>query len=265
MPHQYGSDVDGNIMRAASGDLLAAGPRGRAHRRSIGWLAGGMAGAALLVGGYLAPADHLQGQAQRLMYVHVPAAWTGFLAFALVAVASAAYLLGRDPRWDRWARAAAEVGVGLTALAIGSGAIWGQLVWGTWWAWDPRLVSTALLLLVYAGYLAGRRLLDDPVEGAPASPGAARPAALVGVLGFALVPVVHFSVVWWRSLHQPATVLAPDRPPMDMVMGLALVLSVAAAMVLAFWALVCRVAVLEQRAARAQAAPDAQRERVTIR
>jgi len=176
---------------------------------------------ALAVALAVAPPDALQGQAQRLMYVHVPAAWLAYACFAVVLVSSVAYLLRRDLRWDRRAQAAGELGVGMTALAIVLGSLWGRPVWGTWWVWDPRLVTTVVLLLVYAGYLSVRGLGDDREAGA-------RRAAAVGILGFVNVPVVHFSVVWWRTLHQPATVLSPDPAPMDGQMALALVLAVVA-------------------------------------
>lgn len=188
--------------------------------------------AALVVGLVVAPPDALQGQAQRLMYVHVPAAWLAYSCFAAVLVASVAYLLRRDLRWDRRAQAAGELGVGMTALAIALGSLWGRPVWGTWWVWDPRLVTTVVLLLVYAGYLSVRGLGDDRTTGA-------RRAAAVGILGFVNVPVVHFSVVWWRTLHQPATVLSPDSAPLDGRMGLALLLSVVA-FSLAGWLVVRR-------------------------
>ena len=177
--------------------------------------------AALVVALVVAPPDALQGQAQRLMYVHVPAAWLAYACFAVVLVSSVAYLLRRDLRWDRRAQAAGELGVGMTALAIVLGSLWGRPVWGTWWVWDPRLVTTVVLLLVYAGYLSVRGLGDDREAGA-------RRAAAVGIIGFVNVPVVHFSVVWWRTLHQPATVLSPDPAPMDARMALALALAVVA-------------------------------------
>ncbi|SEK68904.1 heme exporter protein C [Blastococcus sp. DSM 46786] len=169
----------------------------------------------------VAPTDAVQGQPQRLMYVHVPAAWLAYLCFAGVLVTSIAFLVRRDLRWDRVAQAAAELGVGMTALAIALGSVWGRPVWGVWWVWDPRLVTTAVLLLVYLGYLSVRGLGDDRAAGA-------RRAAAVGIIGFANVPVVHFSVVWWRTLHQPASVLSPDPAPMDPRMAAALGVAVLA-------------------------------------
>jgi heme exporter protein C len=221
---------------------LLAGRRAAADRRTIGWAAAGLGAAGLLVGLTIAPADAVQGQAQRLMYLHVPAAWTAYLAFFTVLVASLAYLIFDDPRWDRAARAAAELGLVLTAVTFGAGTIWGRLTWGVWWAWDPRIVSTIALFLVYAGQLTLRWSEDDARRGA-------RRAARLGIGGFLLVPLVHFSVVWWRSLHQQATVLAPDAsPPIDALMLTALLLCVAACTVAGAWLFLSRLAVLERRA-----------------
>jgi heme exporter protein C len=169
----------------------------------------------------VAPPDAVQGQAQRLMYVHVPAAWLAYLCFGVVLVASVAYLITRKLEWDRRAQAAGELGVGMTALTIALGSLWGRPVWGTWWVWDPRLVTTAVLLLIYLGYLSVRGLGDDRAAGA-------RRAAAVGIIGFVDIPVVHFSVVWWRTLHQPATLLSPDPAPIDPRMLAALLVSVLA-------------------------------------
>lgn len=182
----------------------------------------GVAAAALVLGLLIAPEERIQGPAQRLMYVHVPAAWTGFLAFATVAVASVAHLLGRGRRSDALAAAAAELGVVMTALAILEGSVWGRVAWGTWWAWDPRLVATALLLVLYVAYLLIRRLPGDPIA-------VRRRAAVAGVVFFLQVPIVHFSVLWWRTLHQEPTLLQPDvSPPIAPLMLVALITSVVA-------------------------------------
>ena len=177
--------------------------------------------AALVLGLVIAPPDAVQGQAQRLMYVHVPAAWLAYLTFTGVLVFSVAYLATRNLKWDRRAQAAGELGVGMTALTLAEGSLWGRPVWGTWWVWDPRLVTTAVLLLVYLGYLSVRGLSDDRAAGA-------RRAAAVGIIGFVDIPVVHFSVVWWRTLHQPATLLSPDPAPIDPRMLLALLVALVA-------------------------------------
>jgi heme exporter protein C len=202
---------------------------------------------ALLVSGVLslavAPPDADQGQVQRLMYVHVPAAWLAYLAFTVVFVASIAYLRTKRIRWDRLAAASAEIGVLFTALAIGLGMLWGKPVWGTWWTWDPRLTTTAILLLIYLGYLAVRRLSESPDR-------RARWSAVVGIVGFVDVPIVHLSVVWWRSLHQQATVIRVGGPTLDPVMLAALLVGVAAFTLayLYLMSLRLRVGRLEERA-----------------
>ena len=207
--------------------------------RLIGGLAAAASTALVVLGLVVAPEDAVQGQAQRLMYVHVPAAWVAYLAFAVVLIGSVVYLVRRDLRWDRRARAAAELGVGLTALALALGSIWGRPVWGVWWTWEPRLVTTLVLLLVYVGYLAVRGLSPDARTNA-------RRAAVVGIVGFANVPVVHFSVVWWRTLHQPPTVLRPGGPSgaIEPVMLAALLTGTAAFTFAATWLYLRRLRVL---------------------
>jgi len=218
-------------------------------RRALGVGAGVAVVALLIQGLVLAPPDAVQGQAQRLMYVHVPTAWVAYLSFATVLVASVAYLWWRDLRWDARARAAAEIGTGLTALTLALGSLWGRPVWGVWWAWDPRVVSTAVLLLVYVGYLGVRGLSADPHVNA-------RRAAVIGVLGFVEVPIVHFSVLWWRSLHQPPTVLRPGgAPPIAAPMLTALLIGVAALTLLAAWVYLRRLVQLTARRAVLTAEP----------
>lgn len=224
---------------------LPAPPKAR-RRRAVATVAAAATVATLVLGLLVAPRDAVQGQPQRLMYVHVPAAWTAYLCFAIVLVASIGYLWRRDLRWDTRAQAAAELGAGLTALTLALGSLWGRPVWGVWWAWDPRLVSTAVLLLVYVGYLGVRGLSTDPHANA-------RRAAVVGVLGFVEVPVVHFSVLWWRSLHQPPTVLEAGSPPIAAPMLAALLLGVAAFTLLAAWIYLRRLAQLHGRTAAAGA------------
>lgn len=174
-----------------------------------------------VVGLVVAPPDRLQGDLQRLMYVHVPTAWVAYLAFAVTLVCSVAWLRTRREDWDHRAHAAVEVGVVFTAVTLALGSIWGKPVWGVWWTWDARLVTTALLLLVYLGYLALRRATDDPTV-------RARRAAIWGIVAFVQVPIVHMSVVWWRTLHQPPSVLRPGAPAIGGTMLLALLLNVAA-------------------------------------
>ena len=145
------------------------------------------------------PPPEGQGDAMRLIYVHVPAAMMMYVPFTLTLVGSIMWLVKRSVWWDTLAGAAAEVGVVLTAMCLVTGSLWGRPTWGTYWDWDPRLTSTALMFLVYLGYLAIRRIPDDPEV-------RNRRAAIVGIAGFVNVPIVHFAVDWWRSLHQDATI-----------------------------------------------------------
>lgn len=145
--------------------------------------------------------DEVQSDAVRLLYLHVPAAWLAYLAYAVTSIASALYLWPRTRSqvWDLLAGASAEIGVIFTAFTLVVGSIWGRPVWGVWWVWDARLVTTAVLLFLYLGYLA--------LRGIPAAPEVrAKRSAIVGLVAFVDVPVVHFSVTWWRTLHQEATV-----------------------------------------------------------
>jgi heme exporter protein C len=207
---------------------------------------------ALVVLGWLAlvaaPPDRVQGDAQRLMYLHVPVAWLAYLSFGVTAGASLLYLLPRTrrPRWDLLAGSSAEVGVVFTALTIVDGSLWARPVWGIWWTWDARLVTTAVLLFLYLGYLALRRVP------APADRRARR-SAVVALIAFADVPVVHLSVIWWRTLHQQPTVLNPElAPQIHGIMALTLLWGVAA------FTLVYLVLVrLRYRLARAEAAQEA--------
>ena len=198
----------------SSAERAMAALTARRGERILAALAVASLAASAILSLIVSPPDVEQGSLIRLMYVHVPAAWVAYLAFAVVFVASTAYLATRKTRWDRLAAASAEIGVLFTALTIVLGSIWAKPVWGTWWTWDPRLTTTAILLLIYVGYLAVRRLPDSPAR-------RARWAAVVGIVGFVDVPIVHLSVRWWRSLHQaPARLLGvPDVSPM---MGAAL-------------------------------------------
>jgi heme exporter protein C len=173
----------------------------------------------------------------------VPSAWLAYLSFFVVFVASVAYLRTHRIRWDRLAAASAEVGVLFTALTIVLGMLWGKPVWGTWWTWDPRITTTTILLLIYVGYLAVRRLPESPAR-------RARWAAVIGVVGFVDVPIVQLSVTWWRSLHQGPTVRLLGETTMAPVMLAALLVAVAAFTLLYCYlvALRLRVGRLEERA-----------------
>jgi heme exporter protein C len=183
--------------------------------RALGWLAALGLLAGLAAGFGYAPREVVQGNVQRIMYLHVPSVLTAYLAFGLVLVGSIAYLATRRPGWDRLAGSAAEIGVLFTGLTIVSGSIWGKPTWGTWWTWDARLTSTAVLFCVYVGYLLLRSLIEAPDA-------RGRYAAVVGILGAVNIPIVHFSVKWWRALHQPSTILGPEPSPIDPAIGLAL-------------------------------------------
>jgi len=173
--------------------------------KALGWASLGALVVLALFGLWGAPPDRVQSDAQRLMYLHVPAAWIAYLAFIVTAVGSALWLWKRtrSPVWDRVAGASAELGVLFTGLTLLLGSLWGRPVWGVWWAWDARLVTTAVLFFLYLGYLALRRV--------PGTPEArARRSAIAALIAFADVPIVHFSVTWWRTLHQKATVFDPE-------------------------------------------------------
>lgn len=190
--------------------------------------------AAGLLAGLAAPPDRLQGNLQKLMYVHVPAAWLAYLSFVVTAAGSVGWLWRRSAWLDRLASSAAEVGVFFTGLAIAMGAVWAKPVWGVWWTWDPRLVTTALMFFVYLAYLALRRATLDRTE-------RARRSAVFGVVAFVQVPIVHFSVLWWRTLHQPPTVLRPGDPTIDHTMLAALAINLFGFSLLGLWLLTERM------------------------
>ena len=161
--------------------------------------------AASIFRGVTVEPDVTQGDVQRIMYVHVPAAWLAFLAFGITVIGSIGWLRTRNRRWDRLAASSAEIGVLFTGLAILAGMIWARPVWGQFWVWEPRLVTTALLFFVYLGYLALRRAVIDPVQ-------RARRAAIMGIVAFVQIPIVYQSVNWWRSLHQTSSRNSIDGP-----------------------------------------------------
>jgi heme exporter protein C len=153
-----------------------------------------------------------QGIAQRIFYVHPPAAWTTFLAFGIAALTSAMYLWLRDPRLDWAALSAAEGGMVFGAIMLITGPLWGRIAWGTYWTWEPRLTLTLLLWFVFLGYFMVRRSTANPDQGK-------RYAAVVAIVGALLIPFIHLSVVWFRSLHPEPVVIKPEGPtlPGDML------------------------------------------------
>lgn len=190
------------------------------HRVSVWpWFVMAVAGLVTFVAALSVAADAIQGELSRILYVHVPAAWLAYVAFGMTMVASAMYLWKKDLKWDRRALASAEIGVMFTGLTIVLGMIWGKTTWGVWWTWDARLTLTAIMFFVYVGYLALRRTTDD-------LDARAKRAAILGVLAVVQVPLVHFSVVWWRSLHQPPTLIKPEGLSMDTSMVVTLFIAV---------------------------------------
>jgi heme exporter protein C len=163
------------------------------------------------------PAEATQGLAQKIYYLHLPAALNAYIAFAVVAVTSIVYLWLRDVRADRVAEASAEVGLLFTTVVLTTGPIWGKPVWGTWWTWDARLTLTLFLWFIYAGYLVLRGAITE-------SEMRARYSAVLGILGALLIPFIHMSVYLFRTLHPMPIVLKPDRPslPREMLITLAL-------------------------------------------
>ena len=162
-------------------------------------------GVMMLVDLYLifmvAPTDSVLGHVQRVFYFHVPIAIMSFLAFFVVFAGSLMYLIKRTPKWDAIAHASAEVGVVFVTLALLTGIIWARPIWNTWWTWEPRLTTTMILWLIYVAYLMVRAYAPTPSKGAVY-------AAVMGIVGFVDVPIVYYSVVWWRSIH-PSPVVGP--------------------------------------------------------
>jgi heme exporter protein C len=179
----------------------------------------GLAAVYVLAIGYT-PVEARQGMAQKIFYLHVPAAWSALIAFSLVGVASALYLWLHDPRLDRFAAASAEVGVAFSAVMLTTGPIWAKPIWGTWWTWDARLTLTLFLFFLFIGYLALRASVHDPEE-------RARFSAVVGILGMLLVPFIHLSVYLFRTLHPQPVVLKPSAPSLPPEMLRTLLVSTA--------------------------------------
>lgn len=207
--------------------------------RPLGWLAalGLVVGLVLAFG--VAPRETVQGNVQRIMYLHVPSVLVAYLAFAVVLVASIAYLARRREGADRLAQASAEAGVLFTGITIGSGAIWGKPTWGTWWTWDARLTSVAILFVMYLGYLLLRAMVEDRER-------AARYSAVLGILAALDIPLVHFSVHWWRTLHQPPSILKPGPSTMPPIFVAVLLVNLAAFTLVYAWFVTKRVHLLRR-------------------
>jgi heme exporter protein C len=205
------------------------------------WLTG--IGLLLLGGVYVralafTPVELHQGPAQKIFYVHVPAAWSAMLAMGLVGLASILFLLVRDARYDRFAAASAEVGTVFACVMLTTGPLWAKPVWGTWWTWDARLTLTLMLFFIFIGYQLLRGAVTDPAL-------RARYAAVVGICGLVLLPFIHLSVYLFRTLHPQPIVLKPSAPSAPPEMVTTLLLSVAVFTVLYVGFVVQRYAIGE--------------------
>ncbi|GGC51061.1 heme ABC transporter permease [Chelatococcus reniformis] len=175
------------------------------------WLAAAAA-ASLAVGLWLAlivaPPDYQQGETVRIMFLHVPAAWLALMMYSIMALSAIGTLVWRHPLADVSQKAAAPIGAAFTLVCLVTGSLWGKPMWGTWWVWDARLTSVLVLLLMYCGILALWATLEEPNR-------AARAVAILTLVGFVNIPIVKFSVDWWNTLHQPASVLRVGGPTID--------------------------------------------------
>lgn len=204
-------------------DRLSTGNAAPRRARVDMWLAAaGLAVAAVYVRViWFTPPEATQGLAQKIYYLHLPAALNAYIAFAVVAVTSVVYLWLRDPRADRVAESSAEVGLLFTTVVLTTGPIWGKPIWGTWWTWDARLTLTLFLWFIYAGYLVLRGAVTEPEM-------RARYSAVLGILGALLIPFIHMSVYLFRTLHPMPIVLKPERPSLPSEMLRTLLFSFAA-------------------------------------
>ena len=175
----------------------------------------------LYKGVFVAPADYQQGESMRIMYIHVPAAWLSMGAYTCMTLSALGTLVWRHPLADVAQKSAAPIGAGFTALCLITGSLWGKPTWGTWWEWDARMTSVLVLLLIYLGIMALWRAIDEPNR-------AARAVAIMTLVGAVNLPIIKFSVDWWNTLHQPASVFRAGGPTIHpamleplLVMGLA--------------------------------------------
>ncbi len=173
----------------------------------LSWPALALTALGLIWGLFFSPADWQQGDAVRIMYVHVPSAWLASAGYVALAVCSFASLVWRHPLADLAAAEISPVGAGVTALCLATGSLWGKPMWGAWWVWDARLTSVLILFFLYLGHVALMRAFDDPVRGA-------RSGAILALVGAINLPVIKFSVNWWNTLHQPASITLTGAPTM---------------------------------------------------
>lgn len=199
----------------------------------FGWSAAVLVLVSLYGGLVLAPVDYYQGDAYRIIYVHVPASWLALMTYTWMAVAAAIGLVWRIKISHAVAVACAPAGASFTVVSLVTGMIWGQPTWGTWWAWDPRIVSQLFLLFFFLGYIGLRGAIDDPDR-------ADRASAVLAIVGVVNVPIVRFSVDWWNSLHQAPTVMRMDKPAMPWEMLWPLLLMFLAYTLYFFWIMLVR-------------------------
>jgi heme exporter protein C len=214
--------------------------------RWLGPILGAVAAVLLIAGVWLsftAPPDYQQGETVRIMFVHVPAAWMSLFIYTCLGVSSFFGLVFRHALADAAARAAAPLGAAFTALALATGSLWGKPMWGTWWVWDARLTSVLILFLFYLGYMAVQAAIDDEQK-------AARASAILALVGLVNVPIVHFSVTWWNSLHQDASVFRLGGPTISWVLLMPLLIMALGYTVLflALWIVRIRTEVTRRRA-----------------
>jgi heme exporter protein C len=172
------------------------------------WMVGAtfiIMGAGLYLSFYKAPADYQQGETIRILFLHVPAAWLAMLFYGVMAISACGTLVWRHPLADVSQKAAAPIGAAFTLICLVSGALWGRPMWGTYWVWDARLTSVLILFLIYCGIMALWRAFDEPSR-------AARVVSILTLIGLVNLPVIRFSVDWWNTLHQPASVIRLDGP-----------------------------------------------------
>ncbi|MCY4639576.1 MAG: cytochrome c biogenesis protein CcsA [Chloroflexi bacterium] len=196
----------------------------------------GVAMFVLLAGAVIAaPREAVEGEVQRIFYIHVPSALAAYLGVGVACLASVALLWRRDMRWDAIARAGAMTGVLFTGLTLATGMIWGKPIWGVWWTWDARLTSTLILFLLYSAYLLARQLADETDEQA------ARFAAVFAIVAFVDIPIINLSVRWWRTLHPQPIVFDPfGEQALPGSMMLVLAIGILAVGALALWLIVLR-------------------------
>jgi heme exporter protein C len=171
-------------------------------------LAAGLGVVGLWMVFFIAPADYQQGETVKIMYIHVPAAWLAMGCYSVMALSAIGTLVWRHPLADVSGKAAAPLGAAFTALCLLTGSLWGKPMWGTWWVWDARLTSVLVLFLMYCGVIALWNAIEDPTR-------AGRSVAILTLVGFVNIPIVKFSVDWWNTLHQPASVIRLDGPTID--------------------------------------------------